>query len=146
AHHRDAFPGLVSYSQFVTLMKTALIPLMAFLKFQTGDCTGISIVDATPIVVCHNKRIHNHKVFDGLAKVGKSTMGWFFGFKLHLIINELGEMLAFKLTPGNVDDRSVVGEMSSKLIGKLFGDKGYISSKLFKELLKRGLHLVTQIR
>lgn len=144
--HRTAFPGLVSYPQFVTLMKSALIPLMAFLKFKTGNCTGISIIDATPIVVCHNKRIYNHKVFAGLAKIGKSTMGWFFGFKLHIIINELGELLAFKLTPGNVDDRSVVGAMSAGLIGKLFGDKGYISSKLFKELLRRGLHLVTQIR
>ncbi len=144
--YREMFPGLVSYSRFVTLMKTAIIPLIAFLKNQTGENTGISIIDATPIVVCHNKRTNSHKVFDGLAKLGKSTMGWFFGFKLHIIINEMGELLAFKLTPGNVDDRSVVNDMSAGLLGKLFGDKGYISSKLFKELLKRGLHLVTQVR
>ena len=146
AFHRDLFPGMMSYSRFVSLKKMAMIPLIAFTRTHMSKCSGISIVDATPIVVCHNKRIFSHKIFDGLAKRGKSTMGYFFGFKLHLIINELGEILAFKLTPGNINDNKVVGELSKNLVGKLFGDKGYISMKLFKELFKRGLKLVTQAR
>jgi transposase len=61
-------------------------------------------------------------------------MGWFFGFKLHIIVNEIGELLAFKITKGNVDDRSPVKSLCKKIKGKLFGDKGYLSTKLFKEL------------
>ena len=144
--HGELFPGIVSYSHFVTLMTMALIPLLAFLKTHTAECMGVSIIDSTPIMACHNKRIFSHKVFEGIAKRGKSTMGYFFGFKLHLIINEVGELLAFKITPGNAGDTKVVSELSKDLVGKLFGDKGCISSKLFKELFKRGLKLVTQLR
>jgi hypothetical protein len=111
-----------------------------------GQCTGISIIDSTPIVVCHNKRIHSHQVFESLAKRGKSSMGWFFGFKLHIVINHLGELLAFKMTPGNTSDLKSVEPLSNGLFGKLFGDKGYISQSLFNKLLAKGLHLVTQIR
>ncbi len=143
---RHLFPKLVSYSRFVELMSTALIPLCSFLEFSKGECTGLSIIDSTPMIVCHNKRIFNHKVFDGIAKRGKSTMGWFFGFKLHIIINQLGELLAFKLTPGNVSDSKMTEPLSKKLFGKLFGDKGYLNQKIFRKLLKKGLQLVTQIR
>ena len=73
-------------------------------------------------------------------------MGWFFGFKLHLAINECGELLAFQLTPGNTDDRKPVPDMTRGLIGKLFGDKGYISAELFRQLWDRDLQLVTPIR
>ena len=74
--------------------------------------------------MCHNRRIRRHKVFKNLAAPGKSSMGWFYGFKLHLIVNEQGERLAVHLTPGNVDDRKPLTEMSQALFGKLFGDKG----------------------
>ena len=144
--YRHLFPSLVSYSRFVELTPSAFIPLTCFVEYCKGDCTGISIIDSTPIIVCHNKRIFNHKVFDGIAKRGKSTMGWFFGFKLHIIINHLGEILAFKITPGNTSDSKVVDVLSKNLDGKLFGDKGYINKNLFRKLLKRGLQLVTQIR
>lgn len=90
--------------------------------------------------------IKRNKVFRGLAKRGKTTSGWFYGFKLHLIINEKGEILAFQLTPGNVADVSVVETLSKGIIGKLFGDKGYISADLGKKLLKQGLELFTTIR
>ena len=73
-------------------------------------------------------------------------MGWFYGFKLHLIINECGELLAAQLTPGNVDDRQPVPGLAKRLTGKLFGDKGYISAKLFETLWDQSLQLVTSIR
>ncbi len=145
-YHGKAFPDLVSYNRFIELKASALIPLCCYLNLKKGKATGISFVDSTPIKVCHNRRIHSHKVFKKLAKRGKNSMGWFYGFKLHLIINEQGELLAFKLTPGNVDDRKPVPEMSSDLFGKLFGDKGYISQKLFDELYSRGVQLITKIR
>jgi hypothetical protein len=73
-----------------------------------GQQTGLAFVDSTPIAVCHNKRIGHHKTFAGLARRGKSTTGWCYGFKLHLVINDQGEVLAFCLIPGKVDDREPV--------------------------------------
>ncbi len=73
-------------------------------------------------------------------------MGWFFGFKLHLVVNDQGELLAFCVTPGNTDDRKPVPEMVKELFGKLFGDKGYISQELFEQLFEQGLQLITHIR
>lgn len=144
--HRSEFPELVSYCRFVQLMSCILGPLCAYLKYCFGTCTGIAYVDSTALAVCGNKRIERNRVFEELAQIGKTTMGWFFGFKLHLIINECGELLAVKLTPGNVDDRVPVPEMIGRLTGKLFADKGYVSAKLFADLWQHGVQLVTQIR
>lgn len=108
--------------------------------------TGIAFIDSTSIKVCHNKRISRNRVFKGTAKRGKTTAGWFYGFKLHLIINDRGEILAFQLTPGNVSDVSMVETLSRGILGKLFGDKGYISSTLAESLLKRDLELFTSVR
>jgi len=141
---RGAFPNLVSYTRFVELMPWCLMLLCCFLHTRRVEVTGISFIDSTPIEVCHRCRAHAHKVFKGLVKWGKNSVGWHFGFKLHLIINDCGELLAFKLTPANVDDRAPVPDMTKDLIGKLFGDRGYISQKLFEELYERGLQLVTK--
>jgi hypothetical protein len=111
-----------------------------------GVVTGIAFIDSTSIAVCHNKRIRRNKVFKNLAKQGKTTAGWFYGFKLHLIINDRGEILAFQLTQGNVSDVSMVETLSKGIIGKLFGDKGYISAELGKKLFQRGLQLFTTIK
>lgn len=145
-HLRAEFPGLVSYSRFVELMPNVLLALCAYLQSRYGDTTGIAFVDSTAISVCHNKRIERNKVFAGWAERGKTSMGWFYGFKLHLIVNELGELLAVQLTPGNMDDRKPLEQMTQKLYGKLFGDKGYISQSLFETLFQRGLELITPIR
>jgi hypothetical protein len=98
------------------------------------------------LVVCHNRRIHSNRVFKELAKRGKNSIGWFFGFKPHIIINDQGELLAFKLTPANPDDRTPVPEMTRGIWGKLFGDKGYISQPLFELLFEQGLQLITKIK
>lgn len=147
ASHRDSFPHMVSYSRFVWLMPRALLPLLAFLVFACmGKPTGISFIDSTAIKVCGNKRISRNRVFAGIAQMGKTTMGWFFGFKLHLVVNEVGDLLAFRLTAGNVDDREPVPWLTRELWGKLFGDKGYISQTLFEDLYQRGIKLVTGVR
>jgi len=140
------FPRLVKYNRFVELMPRAMLMLLAYLASLKGQRTGINFADSTPIQVCKPKRMARNKVFKGIAKKGKSTIGWFFGFKLHLVTNEKGELLSFMLTPGNVDDRTALPELTKDLWGKLFGDKGYISQKLFEDLFARGLQLFTGIR
>jgi hypothetical protein len=143
---RGEFPQLLSYTRFVALIPTALMPMCIYLNTRRGEDTGLAFVDATSLVVCHNRRIHNHKVFKAVARRGKTSMGGFYGFKLHLVVNDRGELLAFRITPGNVDDREPVPELTQGLTGKLIGDRGYISSQLFHILWERGLHLVTKIR
>jgi hypothetical protein len=145
-HLRQEFPNLVSYSRFVELQRDALLPLCAYLKRRYGHCTGIAFVDSTALAVCHNRRIHSHRVFAEVAARGKSSVGWFFGFKLHLVVNDQGELLACCLTPGNVDDRTPVPDLVKELWGKLFGDKGYISQALFETLLDQDLQLITKLR
>ena len=145
-HLRSEFPNLVSYNRFVELMPTALLPLCVYLRSRVVASRGLAFIDSTPLPVCHNKRIPRHKVFAGLAARGKTSMGWFYGFKLHLIVDDKGELLSFCLTPGNVDDRKPVPDMAKKLWGKLFGDKGYISQPLFEQLFDQGLQLITPIR
>ena len=148
-HLKKEFPKQLSYNRFIEIEHRVFVPMMFFLNTVCfGKCTGITFVDSTPIRVCHNKRIKRNKVFDGIAKTGKSTMGWFHGFKLHLVCNDKGELLSFCLTPGNVDDRDprTLKTLTKKLFGKLFGDKGYISASLFEILFNNGIHLVTGIR
>ena len=145
-HLREEFPGLVSYSRFVTLKRRAFVPLVFYLLSHRGKCTGISFVDSTPLKVCHNKRIKRNKVFAGVAARGKTTMGWFYGFKLHLVVNEHGEILSFQLTPGNVDDRKPLPVLFEGLFGKVFADKGYISKDLFTKFLQENIQLITGIR
>ncbi|MFY9716103.1 MAG: IS982 family transposase [Candidatus Rhabdochlamydia sp.] len=125
---RAYFPNLVSYSRFVNLMKTCLFPLFIFSQGCLGKSTGLSFVDSTILTVCHACRINSHRVC-------KTSTGWFYGFKLHLIINDVGEILAYMLSAGNVDDRVLVPELAKGLLGKLFGDKGYISQELFFKYL-----------
>ena len=145
---RSEFPGLVSYTRFVECIPSVLVPLAVYLRTCClGNCTGISFVDSTSLDVCLNQRIHSHKVFVGLAERGKSSMGWFFGFKLHLVINDRGEILQFCITPGNVDDRKPVPRLAKELFGKLFGDKGYISQSLAKSLSEMfDIQLITKLR
>jgi Transposase DDE domain len=145
-HLAADFPQLVSYTRFIQLVPRVLVLLWAYAQCCCGTCTGIAFIDSTPLRVCLNRRIPRHKVFAGLAARGQCSLGWFYGFKLHLVINERGEILAFTLTPGNVDDRKPVLKLVKALFGKLFGDKGYLSQPLFESLLKQGIQLITNVR
>jgi hypothetical protein len=146
-HLRQEFPGLLSYSRFVALMPRYLVPLAIYLHTPLGECSGISFIDSTSLSVCHPARISQHRVFRVDARRGKTSVGWFYGFKLHLVVNDRGELLALCLTPGNVDDRRPVPRLARRLFGKLFGDKGYISAPLAQRLLvTQGLRLITKLR
>ena len=146
-HLNDEFPKLVSYPRFVHLQAQAVIPLSAYLQNRLGNCTGVSFVDSTALAVCNNRRIGRHRVFDGFAERGKTSMGWFYGFKLHIAVNDQGELLACQLTPGNVDDRKPVPALVKRIYGKLFGDRGYISKPLSAQLWQDyQVHLITWMR
>lgn len=149
-HMKNDFTKSVSYNRFIELKKNAVLPLVLFLKvYCKSNCTGISFIDSFAIKVCHNRRIHSHKVFKNLAQRGQTSMGWFYGFKLHFIINHLGEIINFYLTSGNVADNNtnLLKKLTDNIIGKLFGDKGYIvNQEFFAELYEQGLCIVTKIR
>ncbi len=140
---RDAFPDLVTYTRMLKLMQTVLVPLCSYLTQRKSKPTGIAYVDSTILKVCHNLRIPRHKVFSKEAERGKGTIGWFYGFKLHLIINDEGGILAVKVTAGNVDDRAPIPEMVDGLFGSLYGDKVYISKALETDLAEQGITFIT---
>ena len=144
--HRTCFGAIPHYDRFVSLMPRLFAPLMVLLHSVSGEQTGTYFADSTKLAVCHNRRIHRHRVFDGLARRGKTSMGWFYGLKLHFVINHKGQVLALRITPGNTADSTVLDEVTRHLAGKLYADKGYIGRELFERLWQRGLHLITSIR
>ena len=143
---RNLFNYLVHYDRFIALIKLAFPAVVCMLKTLEGKVTEYMFIDATPMAVCHNLREKRHKVFKGLAKKGKSSTGWFFGFKLHFIFNTFGEIVRMSITGGNVNDRSPVMDMVRGITAKLIGDKGYISKKLSAELFEQKVTLITKIK
>ena len=141
------FPNLVSYTRFVQLQQEVLTLLTLYLYTRLGTCSGISFVDSTPLRVCDNQRISAHRVFIADAERAKTSMGWFYGFKLHLIVNDTGELLSFLFTPANTDDRHPLTKLvSAEVSGNLYADRGYISKDLRQLLSKRGINLVYKVR
>ena len=116
--HRTCFGELPHYDRFVGLMPRLFAPLMVLLHSLSGAQTGIYFADLTKLAVCHNRRLHRHKIFDGLAARGKTSMGWFFGVKLHFVINHKGQIMALKITPGNTADSTVLDEMQLRHSGR----------------------------
>ena len=145
-HRTKEFPNAVCYARFIQLIPKILVPLLAFMDTLKSSSKGIAFIDSTHLSVCHNRRIERNKVFKDVATRGKSSMGWFFGFKLHLIVNHIGEIVSWTLTQGNVDDRKPVRKLTKNIKGKLYADKGYISKPLFQDLFDRGLTLYTTVR
>lgn len=136
----------VSYSRIIQLWQRMIMPLVILMHFLSGEETGIYFVDSSKLQICHNKRTSSNKVFGKKASIGKSSYGWFMGFKLHIIINNKGSIVAIKITKGNASDISVVEQLSKNLVGKIYGDKGYISKDICDNLFKRGLTMITGIR
>jgi len=140
---------LVSYNRFTEIMQQALFPLSVFCKtYLKKQESKITFIDSTCMQVCHNARIPSNKVFKGCAKRGKTSIGWFYGFKLHIIIDRKGNLLNFAFSKGNVPDNNlkIVEDLTNGISGRMFGDKGYISSKLFKMLYKKGITIITKLK
>lgn len=143
---RCYFPVFVSYNRFVEIQNRVVPLLMMYMVSKAGRETGVYYVDATSLKVCHNRRISRHKTFKDIAQRGKTSMGWFYGFKLHLVVNHRGEIMSFALTPGNVDDRKTLQKMFKKLKGTAAGDRGYIGKKLAAELAQMGINFLTKAK
>lgn len=138
---RRDFPKLVSYNRFVELVPRALLPMFMFLmhRCSLGRRTGIYYVDSSAWPVCHPKRAHCHQVMRGVADWGKTSVGWFFGLKYHLVVNQFGELVNFHVTKGSTPDNkaTLLFTLTRKLLGWLFGDKGYLLSEEKREMLER---------
>lgn len=144
--YREEFPKAVSYNRFLELKEKAFMPLTVLLMGLPGHQTGRYFVDSTKLAVCHNLRISRHKVFKGIAGRGKTSTGWFYGCKLHLVLNDRGELMSFKLTPAHIDDRKPLKKLMKGLKGWLFADKGYLGQQITAELKKQGIELITRMR
>lgn len=145
AQHQDDF-RLVSYAHFTKLIGKHLPFLTILLESLFDACSGISFVDATSIAVCENYRIYSHKVFDGFANRGKTSKGWFYGLKAHLVINPEGGLVKVSFSSGNKDDRKQFRTMTEEIFGKVFADRGYISKQLFDDLWQDGIQLITRVK
>ena len=143
---RHEFPQLISYGRFVQRMPHLLGWLCLYLFSRFGQCSGISFVDATFVAVCDNRRIAQHKVFKGIATRGKGSTGWSFGFKLHVVVSDTGELLAVYLTAANRHGLKVLPKLVKRLFGKLFGDMAYLSQPLFEQLMEQGIQLITKLK
>ncbi|MDX1940002.1 MAG: IS982 family transposase [Saprospiraceae bacterium] len=144
--HKTAFPKLPSYNRFIEIMHRVIFHLVLFSQIYSGKRTGIYYIDSTCLPVCHLKRSARHKTFDEIAQYGRTSVGWFFGLKLHIVINDRGELIAFKITNGKRNDAKAGESIMQKLQGFMFGDKGYLGKALFARLLEKGLKLITRGR
>jgi len=149
-HLTAEFKNLVSYNRFIELKKEAILPLLMFMRASfKNKCTGISYIDSFSLKVCHNRRISSHKGLKMFAQRGKTSVGWFFGVKLHLIINQYGEFVDIVFSKGNASDanRTILECITKYVKGKLFGDKGYIVRRETVELLQnRGIALIKRLK
>ena len=144
-HLKSAFPHLPSYHRFIERISEALFPLTRLMQSRC-ETSGIAFIDSTPLRVCENLRIPCHHTFADMAGRGKSSTGWFYGFKLHLVVNDQVGIVSFSLTAGNVDDRQPVPFLMKFVVGKVFGDAGYLSSALSQQMAEQGIKWITSLR
>lgn len=143
---KKEFPKLPSYHRFIEIMNRVTFHLTLFSQLNSGKRTGIYYIDSTCLPVCHLKRSKRNKTFHDIATYGRTSVGWFFGLKLHIVINNHGELMAFKITRGNMHDAKASQSILHHLKGMAFGDKGYLGKEIFSSLLKKGLKLITRSR
>jgi hypothetical protein len=137
-----------AYAAFVAQIPRVNLLLFAFLSAcRLATTTQANYIDSTKLVVAHNRRKQKNKTFQGLARTGKTSTGWFFGFKLHAVINQQGQLVVFRITPANVADNNhnLLTQLTQRRQGFLYGDKGYLTA-LAEKFKERGLELITKYR
>lgn len=143
---KSYFPNIPSYNRFVERIKEVELFALLYLYYNQSKFGGLGIVDSTSLPVCNRKRTSSHKVFKGSASIGKTSMGWFYGFKLHLIIDFQGRIIKCHISAGNKHDLKVFKQISGDIKGKVFADKGYLGKDIVSNMLDRGLNLITGVR
>ena len=136
------FPDLPNYENFLKATNKSFIAMILFLQFVLylgrQKCrSGIHFIDSTSLQICKNYNIYRNKVGSGLANRGRSTKGWFFGFKLHGVCNKEGFMEDIMFSPGSPNDKNFLETMSKKIKGTLVCDAGYlVKEEVFARVLK----------
>jgi hypothetical protein len=152
--HQDYFPDAPTYERFLDYLPrvTHLLYLWLFYTTCRAQRTGLYFIDSKKLEVCHIKREYSHRVFQGLAAKGKTSTGYFFGLnrvggRLHMVINNLGEIICFLITPGNVADNNhkALQYLLKGLQGVCVGDKGYLTT-LFEWFYEQELEIVKRPR
>ena len=149
AKANNYFYRYVSYNRFIEIRMLFAHELKIVLDyFISNKCSGISYIDSTSIKVCHEKRSKRNKTFKGYARTSKTIMGFFHGFKLHIVINHKGELVSYYLSAATAHDlnEKVINSLTKNVRGKLYGDRGYISQPIFKKLWSKGIYLITRVR
>ena len=142
---------LVSYDRFLQIQKSVFVQSCLILDVLMANniaVTNKAFVDSSPMPLCKNARRYKCKAMQEVAKPSKNCHGWFYGLKIHLVTDDNGKILNFKITPANTDDRKPVMKLVKNMnIDFLCGDKGYISSELTKKLLlEKNISLITYPR
>ena len=151
-YHQQDFPNLPKYGNFLRAMNRlsffAYFMQQGFLNFfkKITKRRDIKFVDSTKLKVCRNKREFTHQVCKNIARKGKSSIGWFYGFKLHIICNELMQILEFTITPGNTDDREGLEMIWNDIFGMIIADAGYIGKKRQEKAFNLGKRLLTAVK
>jgi len=145
-YHMKEFPHLISYNRFVEIKHNYTLELFILSQTISAQCDGLSYIDSTHLPVCHIKREYTHKIFEGVAAKSKSTMGWYFGFKLHVISNQYGHPISYELTRSTVDDRQVPDSLFDKIFGELYGDKGYLGKPFMDRMSEKSIKIITALK
>lgn len=145
-YHMKEFPTLISYNRFVEIKNNYAFELFVLSQLILADCDGLSYIDSTHLSVCHIKREYIHATFDGIASKSKSTMGWYFGFKLHMITNQYGHPISYELTRASVDDRQAPDRLFDKIFGELYGDKGYLGKPFIERMSEKSIKIITALK
>ncbi|MEQ1144813.1 IS982 family transposase [Acinetobacter soli] len=141
------FKYLPYYQSMIHLIKRHELALHALhVALMKGQDTQYLWIDSTTLLVCKNQRIQRHKSLVQIASRGRSSMGWFYGCKLHIAMDQFGEIACSALSNGHVADIKMVEQLVAGLNGKLYGDRGYISQELKIRLKDRGIDLITYHR
>jgi transposase len=148
-HHGVTIGSLPTYKNFMGCVHKLVGYALVFLEAVRKYCkqgVNLQFADASALPVCKIKREFTHKVAKGLASKSKGTMGWYYGFKLHLVVDKDGLILAWRITTATVDDRKVLALVWHELTSMIVADAGYLGSNWQEAAADLHLILLTGIK
>ena len=151
-YHQKDFPNLPTYQNFIAAIDKlacfSAILLQGFMHFFRTHTHGeaTKFVDGSKLKVCEITRSLSHKVAKDYATKSKTHTGWFYGFRLHIIVNEWMEILGCKIASGSKDERKVLASMWDNIIGMIVADAGYIGKQWAEKAKEGGKVLFAAVR